>query len=264
LYRAREAPTMLKSELYDGLDDRLALADYADLDASANGLQVGTAEGTANQVAFAVDGVQSTIETAAEWGADTLVVHHGLSWGGIERITGRTYGRIAGLIESDIDLYAAHLPLDGHQQYGNAAGVAKLLDLGNRAPFGALGPVTIGTRGRLPTPSTPEELRATLEDALDHGGEGVRLLDFGPDQIETVAVVTGDGTDWLDEAVAAGVDAFVTGEGEGKLYHMAKESGVNVYLGGHYATETFGVEALADLVAEWGPETRVIDEPTGL
>ena len=250
--------------LFDRLDEELSIDEYADLDASANGLQVGTGDGSADRVAFAVDGVVSTIEAAAEWGADVLVVHHGLSWGGIDRVTGRTHDRISGLIENEIDLYAAHLPLDGHQSIGNAAGLADLLNMGNRAPFGKLGPVTLGQQGWLPTPTTPSDLQSTLETELDHGGAGVGLLDFGTDQIETVAIVTGSGTDWVDDAAAADVDAFITGEGEGKLYHMAKESGVNVFLGGHYATETFGVKSLADLVAEWGPETMVIDEPTGL
>ncbi len=255
---------MERAVLFDRLDEELDRDGYAEVDASANGLQVGTTEGVADRVAFAVDGVVSTIESAAAWDADVLVVHHGISWGGIERVTGRTHDRIAGLLENDIALYAAHLPLDGHQSFGNAAGLADMLDMGNRAPFGKLGPVTVGQKGWLPTPMTPPDLQSTLEAALDHGGEGIRLLDFGVDQIETVAIVTGSGTDWVDEAAAAGVDAFITGEGEGKLYHMAKESGVNVFLGGHYATETFGVESLAELVEEWGPETTVIEEPTGL
>lgn len=255
---------MQKAVLFDRLDEELDTDAYADVDASANGLQIGATSGSADRVAFAVDGVVSTIEAAADWRADVLVVHHGLSWGGIERITGRTHDRIAALVENEIDLYAAHLPLDGHQSFGNASGLANRLNMGNRSPFGELGPVTIGQKGWLPTPMTPSELQSTLEAELEHAGEGVQLLEFGTDQIETVAIVTGSGTDWMDEAAATDVDAFITGEGEGKLYHMAKESGVNVFLGGHYATETFGVAALAELVAEWGPETRVISEPTGL
>ena len=252
------------SVLYDRLDEELSVADYAEVDASANGLQVGSGEGEIDRVAAAVDGVQATVEAAADWDADAMVVHHGLSWGGIDRITGRTYDRVAPLVENDVDLYAVHLPLDGHPEYGNAAGLADRLDLGNRAPFGRLGPVTVGQQGWLPRPTSPTDLQATLDDLLDHGGQGVRLLDFGPDEIESVAILTGSGTDWLDEAAGADVDAFVTGEPKGKLYHMAREAGVNVFLGGHYATETFGVQALADLIEGWGPETAFIDEPTGL
>jgi dinuclear metal center YbgI/SA1388 family protein len=252
------------SVLYDRLDEELSVADYADVDASANGLQVGTGEGNIDRVAVAVDGVQATFEAAADWDADAMVVHHGLSWGGIDRITGRTYDRVAALVENDVDLYAVHLPLDGHPEYGNAARLADRLNLGNRAPFGRLGPVTVGQQGWLQQPRTPAALQETLAELLDHGGQGVRLLDFGPEEIESVAILTGSGTDWLDEAAATDVDAFVTGEPEGKLYHMAREAECNVFLGGHYATETFGVRALADLIAEWGPETAFIDEPTGL
>ena len=250
--------------LFDRLDEELSIDEYAEVDASANGLQVGTGAGEVDRVALAVDGVHATIDAAAEWDAGVLVVHHGLSWGGIERITGRAHDRVAALVENDIDLYAAHLPLDGHQSYGNAAGLADLLDMGNRAPFGKMGSVTIGQQGWLQQPMARADLKATLEAELDHGGAGVRLLGFGPEEIETAAIVTGSGTDWLDDATAAGGDAFITGGGKGKLYHMAREAGLNVFLAGHYATETFGVESLAELVAEWGPETTVISEPTGL
>lgn len=255
---------MDQATLIDRLDEELRTAEYADVDASANGLQVGSREGEVNRAAFAVDGVAETIETAAEWGADLLVVHHGLSWGGIERITGRTYDRVAGLIEADIDLYVSHLPLDGHRELGNAAGIADLLELKDRRPFGEMGPVYGGQAGRLETPLGRAELATKLEANLEHGGSGVQVLDFGPQTIEEVAIVTGSGTDWFDEAAAADVDAYITGEPKGKLYHMAQESGVTVYLGGHYATETFGISSLAEVVEEWGPTTRVIEAPTGL
>lgn len=250
--------------LLDRLDGELRTAEYAEVDASANGLQVGRGVGPADRVGFAVDAAGETIEAAAEWGADVLVVHHGLSWGGIDRVTGRTYDRIAGLVRNDIDLYVSHLPLDGHQELGNAAGIADVLDLENREPFGELGPVHLGQRGEPRKPLDRETVESLLGTALDHGGQGVQTLPFGPDTIEDVAIVTGSGTDWFDEATGANVDAFVTGEAKGKLYHMAKESGVSVFLGGHYATETFGIESLADLVEEMGPETRIFDAPTGL
>lgn len=250
--------------LLDRLDGELRTGEYAEVDASANGLQVGSGAGSADRIAFAVDAAVEPIEAAAQWGADLLVVHHGLSWGGIDRVTGRTYRRIDSLIEHDIDLYVAHLPLDGHQELGNAAGVADVLELENRQPFGELGSVYLGQRGECSSAMERAEIESRLETALDHGGHGVRTLAFGPERVEEVAIVTGSGTDWFDEAVTADVDAFVTGEAKGKLYHMAKESEVSVFLGGHYATETFGIEALADLVGEMGPETRVFDAPTGL
>jgi dinuclear metal center YbgI/SA1388 family protein len=246
------------------LDEELRTDDYADIDASANGLQVGPDEGTVEHVAFAVDGVVETFDWAAEAGADALVVHHGLSWGGFDRVTGRTYDRLAPLFEHDIALYVSHLPLDGHQELGNAAGVADVLDLEERAPFGELGPEHIGQRGVAADPFTAEELRERLAADLETGDQPVQLLEFGPDEIEDVAVVTGSGTDWLDEAVATGADALVTGEGKGKVYHEAKEAGVHVVLAGHYATETFGVRSLRTLAEGWGLETSVVEVPTGL
>ena len=255
---------MQLSRVVDRLDEELRTADYADLDASANGLQVGPDEADIEHVAFAVDGVRETFETAIAADADLLVVHHGLSWGGIDRVTGQTYDRLAPLLEGDLALYVSHLPLDGHQELGNAAGVADVLELEDRTPFGELGPEYIGQLGAAPDPYSPDELRERLEADLDTGGRPVPVLDFGPDEIEDVAIVTGSGTDWLDEAVEAGADALVTGEGKGKVYHEAREAGIHVFLAGHYATETFGVRSLQEIVAEWGLETTYLDVPTGL
>ncbi|MFC4543049.1 Nif3-like dinuclear metal center hexameric protein [Halosolutus amylolyticus] len=252
------------SEFADRLDEELRTDDYADLDASANGLQVGPDEGSVDHVAFAVDGVRETTDRAIDAGADALVTHHGLSWGGFDRVTGRTYDRIAPLIEHDLALYVSHLPLDGHPELGNAAGVADCLGLENRAPFGELGPEYVGQRGVAPESFAPDELRDRLENDLETGGQPVQVLEFGPEEIDEVAIVTGSGTDWLDEAVAADADALVTGEGKQKAYHEAREAGIHVFLAGHYATETFGVRALQGLADEWGLETTYLEVPTGL
>ncbi|MGQ4557473.1 Nif3-like dinuclear metal center hexameric protein [Halobellus sp. GM3] len=250
--------------LAERLDDRLDTAAYAEVDASANGLQIGPDGASVDHVAFAVDAAAATIDAAADAGADLLVTHHGLVWGGLERVTGREYENVAALVENDLALYVSHLPLDGHETLGNAAGVADYLDLHEeREPFGSLGPVTIGQRASTSEPRTVEELRDRLS-RLDTGGRDPRVLDFGPETIRDVAIVTGSGVDWLGEALDAGVDALVTGEGKQQVYHEALEAGVNVFLAGHYATETFGVERLADLVAEWGLETTVLSHPTGL
>ncbi|MFB6200933.1 MAG: Nif3-like dinuclear metal center hexameric protein [Halorhabdus sp.] len=251
-------------ELYDRFDERLDVDAYAGIDASENGRQVGPNEKDIERVAFAVDAAVETIDQAAEWDADLLVVHHGLLWGGDGRVTDLRYRRFERLFETDMALYAVHLPLDGHQELGNAAGVADVLDLGNRAPFGEIDGEYIGQCGRSREPFTVEEARERLAAELDTRDEDVQVLEFGPEEIRDIAIVTGSGTDWIDEAAAKDVDALVTGEGKQQVYHRAKEYGVHVFLAGHYATETFGVRALAGLAEEWGVETTFVEHPTGL
>jgi dinuclear metal center YbgI/SA1388 family protein len=257
---------MLAAELAARLDEELRTDEYADIDASVNGLQVGSADVEVEHVAFAVDASQATAEAALDAAADLLVTHHGYAWGGFDRLTGRVFDRIAPHVRDDLPLYVSHLPLDGHQDLGNAARLADLLDLSNRAPFGEMGPEYVGQRGTAADPFTVDELAELLTTELEHAadGDGVRTLAFGPEEIEDVAIVTGSGVDWLGEAIAKDADALVTGEGKQKVYHEARESGINVFLAGHYATETFGVQALADLVADWGLDSTYIEHPTGL
>lgn len=255
---------MQLTTLVDRYDDRLRTDAFVDIDASANGLQVARREEEIERVAFAVDAGAAIIEAAGAWGADVLVVHHGLVWGGLERVTGRAYDRLRGLIERDMALYVSHLPLDGHQDLGNAAGVADVLGLVDREPFGRIQTEDIGQCGRLREPIGSEELVAVLEHELSQGDQGTQVLAFGPDELRRVGIVTGSGADWLDEAAKRGLDALVTGEGKHQVYHAAREAGVTVVLGGHYATETFGVQSLESLAGDWGLETTFIDHPTGL
>jgi len=252
---------MDRSEFVDRLDERLRTDDYADVDASANGLQVGRRSGAVDRVALAVDAAETTIEEAVDRDADVLVVHHGLAWGGFDRLTGLHYDRIEPLVANDVSLYVSHLPLDGHQELGNAAGVADVLDLTDRAPFGEYGPEVIGTQGVAAEPYDADGLANRLDRELD---TETQVLPFGPEEIRDVGVVTGSGVDWIEAAAGAGLDALVTGEGKQQAYHEARDRGLNVFLAGHYATETFGVRALGRLAEEWGLETTYIDHPTGL
>jgi dinuclear metal center YbgI/SA1388 family protein len=254
---------MQLAEFRDRLNDRLDHDRYADVDASSNGLQIGESSASIDRAAFAVDGATATVEAAAAANADVLVVHHGMIWGGLDRVIGREYDRIAACMENDIALYASHLPLDGHAEFGNAVGLAAFLDCEPVSPFGEYGGVTIGQRARTTEPYTADTLQSRLSE-LDTGGRSVRVLDFGPDSIEEIAVLTGSGADWIREAADAGVDALVTGEGKQQAYHEAREAGLNVFFAGHYATETFGVRRLKELVEGWGIETTYLDHPTGL
>jgi dinuclear metal center YbgI/SA1388 family protein len=252
---------MDRTEFVDRLDDRLRTDDYADVDASANGLQVGRAEGPVERVALAVDAAEATIEEAVDRDADLLLVHHGLAWGGFDRLTGLHYGRIEPLVTNDVALYVSHLPLDGHQELGNAAGLADVLGLEDREPFGEYGPEYVGTRGTAADPYDTGEVATLLDRELD---TETQVLDFGTDEIAEVGIVTGSGVDYIEAAAEAGLDALVTGEGKQKAYHEARDLGLNVFLAGHYATETFGVRALGDLAEEWGLETTYIEHPTGI
>lgn len=252
------------AELAGRYDEELRTQAYTDLDASVNGLQVGRRDATVEHVAFAVDAAGATIERTIAIGADLLVVHHGLSWSGIDRITDRTYDRLKPLLEHDVGLYASHLPLDGHPTVGNAAALADRLGVVDREPFGRVGDETIGLRGRLPDGYGPDALAGHLEEALPTGDRGVQCFAFGPDPLETLAILPGSGADWLDEAIDADVDALLTGEGKGHLYHDARDAGITVLLAGHYATETGGVRNLQTLTEDWGLDTTFIDHPTEL
>ena len=248
--------------LVSRLDERLNVGAYEDADPSANGLQIGPPEQDVTTVATAVDAAQATIEAAADHDADLLIAHHGLIFGGLGRITGQTHETIASALTTDLAVYGVHLPLDGHQELGNAAQLATRLDLTKTAPFGTVGGEPIGQRGRLPEATTRKQFTDRLAAAV--GGENrPRLLPFGPERITSVGIITGSGTDWIEAAAAADLDAFVTGEGKQAAYHTAREHGLNVYLAGHYATETAGVQAVGDELTSWGLETTFIDHPTG-
>jgi dinuclear metal center YbgI/SA1388 family protein len=261
--RGGETTAMDRETFCDRLDERLRTDAYADLDASANGLQVDASDSAIDHAAFAVDAAVETAERAADAGADVLVVHHGLFWGEFERATETIYDRLDPFFAHDMALYVSHLPLDGHLDLGNAAGLADALDLTEREPFGTLGGEHIGLRGRAPDGFAPDELHDRLT-AECNPQNGVQLLDFGPNEITDIAIATGSAADWLGEAAESGADAFVTGEGKQAVYHEAREAGISVYLAGHYATETFGVRSLQALADEWGIETTFIDCPTGL
>ncbi|HYO46217.1 MAG TPA: Nif3-like dinuclear metal center hexameric protein [Gemmatimonadota bacterium] len=240
------------------LDAYLDVAGW--IDKSLNGLQV---EGTdrVSRVALATDTALATIAMAAEAGAQMMVAHHGLFWGRIEPVTGPMRARLAALLEAGLSLYVSHLPLDAHPEVGNNAVLARLLELEDIEPFGRWGDRAIGVFGRLPQTVDRSGLAARLEALL-----GVRpdVLPFGGDAIRRVAVVSGAAADLIPEAAAAGADAFVTGETSHTAFHQARERGVNVVFAGHYATETLGVRALGDHLAEkFGLETMFLDAPTG-
>ena len=239
----------------------LQVAGHPDYPGALNGLQVEGREEVRHVVA-AVDASEAAIREAIERGADLLVVHHGLFWGGPHPLTGRLMRRVRPLIEAGVSLWSCHLPLDGHADVGNAALLAKALGAALEGRFAAHEGMAVGWHGRLDPALDPPALRARAEEVL---GGPVRLLEGGPAGIERVGVVTGAGASFVGEAADLRLDALVTGEASHHTFFDAKELGIHVLLGGHYATETFGVRALAEHLAErFGLGWDFVDQPTGL
>jgi dinuclear metal center YbgI/SA1388 family protein len=229
-------------------------------DYGPNGLQVPGRE----TVETVVTGVSANVELfarARENEADLVLVHHGLFWTGPPRPLDRAAKRrLQMLFDADISLAAYHLPLDGHPEHGNNALLAKAIGCTSSEPFGRHKRATIGVVGRLPGEGiAPEELVARVHDATAR--EPLAFTD-GPDPVRTVGIVSGAGADYLEDAIAAGLDAFVTGEPIERAMARAREAGVHFVAAGHYATETFGVRRLGDLLAaRFGVRHIFIDVP---
>lgn len=246
-------------EVVTYLDGLLENDVWNPVDAATNGLQVENS-GDVSSVAFAVDGATETVEEAAERGADMMVVHHGFFWGGKEAVVGQDYDRFRRLIENDIALYASHLPLDAHEEVGNNVLLLDAVGAEVFDTFADFGPGDVGYVGRLPSPVEFDDFVYEVAEALDNDPE---VLEFGPDEVEDVAVLTGAGGGRVDEAASTDADVYITGEPKHRAHHDAREHGLNVVFGGHYHTETFGVGALRDRVERnFDTETFYIDTPT--
>ena len=234
-------------------------------DPSLNGIQIQNDAPRTKQikrVAFAVDASEDTALAAAEKSADVLFVHHGLFWGGCQTLTGNFYRRISAFMKNNIALIAYHIPLDANTETGNNYGTAARLGLTDTKPFGTWRGMSLGVKGLLPAPMSAEEL---AEKALRPGRQPVSVLNFGKDLINSVGIISGGAGDDVDQAVAAGLDAFITGEFPHSQYHFAKEEKITVIAGGHYETETVGVNLVMEkLRKETGTECLFIDFPTSL
>lgn len=248
------------NELVEYLDGYLEVDEIPDFPNALNGLQVGREGESVRRVVAAVDATAASIRAAADEGADLLLVHHGLFWDGNRPVTGRRYRRLKALLGADVAVYASHLPLDAHPEVGNNAVLAREIGLEVEGRFGSYEGVELGVWGTLSL--TREVLAARLDDVL---GGPVKLIAGGPERQERVGVLTGGGGSFVAEALDAGLDALVTGEGSHHTYFDAQEGGLNLYYGGHYATEVWGVKALAEHLADrFDLEWTFVDLPTGL
>ncbi|MEY4561162.1 MAG: hypothetical protein RLZZ618_439 [Pseudomonadota bacterium] len=242
-----------RTELESCLNTLLEVGRYHDY--GPNGLQV---EGGA-EVRKIVSGVTASlafIEAAVAAGADTLLVHHGLFWKGHDgRLTGWLKARVALLMKHDINLFAYHLPLDGHPELGNNAQLGALLGFAADARFGEQQLGFIGDAGQAFTTDT---LATWLQSRLARtpvvvGGEAGRPL-------RRVAWCTGGAQSYFESAIAAGADTFITGEISEPQAHLARETGVAFFACGHHATERYGAPALGrHVAAQFGLEHEFIE-----
>jgi dinuclear metal center YbgI/SA1388 family protein len=240
--------------------DRLLHTDRVqDYERASNGLQVGN-RGSVTRIAAAVDASLATVRLAVAAKADILLVHHGLFWEPAHPWAGKRYELIRCLIENNLAVYSSHLPLDAHPRLGNNAQLCAALGLKKLQPFFFDHGLFLGFQAQA------RIARADLAGRLQRAtGAAPRLIPGGPQICRRIGVVSGGAGGDLKKATEEGVDTFITGEGPHWTYALAEESGLNVFYGGHYATETFGVKALAaHLAAKYRLPWAFLDHPTGL
>ena len=232
---------------------------FKDWPGASNGLQVENS-GNVTRIAAAVDASLTTIKMAVAARADLLLVHHGLFWGKSHPWTGKRYECLRLLIENNLSVYSSHLPLDAHLRIGNNARLCDALGFKKLKPFFFEKGQFIGLQ--CVTTVTRANLKKRLRTVL---GRDPLLVPGGPSKCRKVGVVTGGAGNELHLAAAEGVDTFITGEGSHWTFAVAEELGLNVFYGGHYATETFGVKALGALLSKkFSIPWLFLDHPTGL
>ena len=232
-------------------------------DSALNGLQVDAGEGTIRIVAYAVDAGLSVIERAIAEEAQLLIVHHGLFWGKVHPISGAFGEKIKILLKQRCSLYASHLPLDASLEVGNGVELARFFGLKQIEGFCEYNGKMVGAKGIL---EKPVELEYFTERAAGMVGlAGPLVLPFGNREIRRVGIVTGSGAFAITPCQQEGLDLLISGEPKQEVYHQARELHMNALFLGHYATEIFGVRALAQRLEEnFDVRTFFINEPTGI
>ncbi len=256
-------PTLVSVCKY--LDGHLRLSAVADYPNALNGLQLGN-DGTVSRVCAAVDASLSTVTGAVSKGCDLLLVHHGLFWNGLTPMTGNRRELFKRAMDGNLAIYSAHLPLDtgvaGNSMLLARACFPAVECTGGWQPFFEVKGTLIGCRARLDEPVERDAVAAGLSHAV---GGPVRLCPGGPGRVRQVGVITGAAGSEARRVAGEGIDTLITGEGPHWTYALAEEVGINIFYGGHYATETFAVRALAEHLGErFGLPWGFIDLPTGL
>jgi dinuclear metal center YbgI/SA1388 family protein len=239
-------------------DRLLRTSDTDDFEGAFNGLQVEN-PGTVRRVAAAVDASLATIQLAANATVDLLVVHHGLFWNRSHPWCGKQYELLRLLLDNQLAVYSSHLPLDAHPKLGNNVQLCAALGLARLEPFFFSHGRFIGFKSKLKIER--KKLAQRLQRLTGH----TLVIPGGPDVCNRIGVVSGGAGAELRQAAREGVDTFITGEGPHWTYALAEEVGVNVLYAGHYATETFGVKALAAHISRrFQVPWLFLDHPTGL
>jgi dinuclear metal center YbgI/SA1388 family protein len=222
--------------------ERLGLPGFPDYPGAMNGLQMSN-RGEVSRIGAAVDAGLEVFRRAAAAQVDFLIVHHGMFWDAPRPWTGTHYDKLALLVCHNIAVYSAHLPLDAHPELGNNARVARHLRLACEGTFLPFEGRDVGQIARCG--ESRKHLRRKLESLFAR----VTAIEFGSENPDRVAIVTGAGHGAIEPMVAAGIDTLITGELREHVYARAQESGLNLYACGHCATEVFGVCALAEELA---------------
>lgn len=256
---AHNAAVSSLAQIVSYADEHLRVREIGDWPNALNGLQLENS-GVVTKIGAAVDASTRAIDAAIERGLNLLIVHHGLFWPGLQPITGGRRRLIERAFQHDLAIYSAHLPLDVHSVLGNNAQLAGALGFENTEPFFEVKGQRIGLRINAQIP------RADLAGKLEHLlGGGVRMFPAGPETTRTIGLITGGAGSDIYEVAREGIDTFITGEAPHWAAVAADELGLNLLLGGHYATETFGVKALAAHLSDrFGLEWEFLDCPTGL
>jgi dinuclear metal center YbgI/SA1388 family protein len=247
------------SEIVNYTNDFLRVREIGDWDNALNGLQIENSGGI-TKIGAAVDVSTRVLEAAEKQNVDLLIVHHGLFWPGLQPVTGVLRRQLELAFGKNIALYSAHLPLDLHPQVGNNAQLAAALGLKSNLPF-------FEEKGQMIGLKTQASLsRSELDRKLQKALSGpVKAFMFGPKKTGTIGIITGGAGSEIHKVAREGIDTFITGEAPHWAAVAADELGMNLLLGGHYATEVFGVKALAaHLSKRFKIPWVFIDCPTGM
>lgn len=248
------------AEIVAYLNQELRTDFISDYPGAMNGLQLAN-EGRVERVVAAVDASLPVIEKAAEGGPGLLIVHHGMFWQGAQPVTGAFYRKLKTVMDAGLAVYSSHLPLDMHPLWGNNVLMAQAVGLYDMEPFFEQKGQYLGVKGSWT--GDLDDLISAVGCAV--GGARVHLCPGGARNVSKVGLITGGAGSEVAKAASEGIDTFITGEGPHWSYPLAEELGINLIYAGHYATETFGVRALAEEIAKrYALPHRFIDHPTGL